>query len=64
MLGITPHYLLFQMYAYRVTRNATIFGTKIKFHTFFLFNQVTSFAYIIDDSCIITFNLDCIMKLI
>ena len=43
--------------------NATKFGTKIKFYTFFFYHHVTSFGYIIVNSGIISFNLNCIMHL-
>ena len=42
-------------------KNATKFGSKNEILHIFLYHQVTSDGDIIMDSCIIPFNLNCIM---
>ena len=43
--------------------NATKFGNKKWNFAHFLYHWVTSYGYIIVGSCIIPFNLNCIMQL-
>ena len=42
---------------------ATKFGSKNRILHIFLYHKVTSYDYIIVDSCIISFNLNCIIQL-
>ena len=44
-------------------KNATKFGSTNKILHILLYHQVTSYGNIIMDSCIISFNLNCIMQL-
>ena len=44
-------------------KNATKFGSKNEILHIFLYHQMTCFGYIIVDSCISSFNLNCIMQL-